>query len=1020
MKWDDRWLDAQMAASHRITGGDRQLTDEPEDKPEKDQPEAGGDTGEQRRPSGEDAESAVRRPLTIVGVGASAGGLEAFSRLLEQLPADTGLALVFVQHLAAHHESALPHLLRGATRMPIQQAEDGMALEPNHVYVIPPGMQLEIDDGRLRLAPRPEDGGIFMPVDIFYHSLANYAERAIGVILSGTASDGADGLREIKARGGITLAQEPDDAKYDGMPRAAIATGAVDRVLPVAELAAELVRLSRHPFLAVRKPRRGGEEIEFAEDEMRQVFDQLRKVAGVDFTHYKPGTIQRRLQRRMLLHKLEDVQGYLKFAQEHPEEIEALYKDVLIHVTRFFREPESFEALKDHVFPHIRERDPESIRIWVPGCSTGEEAYSVAILLVEALGEAVNKIGIQIFGTDVSEDAIEQARRGVFPDSVANDVGKERLRRYFSKTDGTYRIGKNVRDLCVFARQDITRDPPFSNIDLVMCRNVLIYLGSTLQKKVLGIFHYALRQDGYLMLGSAESVGAQSELFEPVDKRQRIYSKRPVHTPPVSFPLEYGQNRQAGERPRRRRAEASPYANAEQLLLDVYAPVTVLVDENLKIVQTRGKTGHFLELAAGDPDLNVLKMARPGLLHGLRSTLHAARRDEKPVRKEGLRISFNGHGEVVDLVVYPLTVQNAQHYLIAFEDASRRQPDPATVPAQEAEDIEASSDRHCAERVRALQEELETNRDYLQSTIQDLETANEELQSANEEILSSNEELQSTNEELDTAKEELQSTNEELNTVNDELQGRNEELSLANSDLVNLLSSVDIAIVMFSLDLRIRRFTPKAEEVLNLIKGDIDRPIDQIRTNIECPDLSEMIACSIDQVEPVEREVRDVDGRWYSLRIRPYKDLQNRIDGAVLTLVDIDTTKRQAAALQEAHRYAEAILQCVTQPVLVLDGSLQVVRANAGFLEEFKVEESETVGRHISALGNGQWDIPSLRELLEKVLPERKAIDNYRVTHDFPQIGSCTMGLCARAIEDSRDGIGLILLAITEVSDAAG
>ena len=858
---------------------------------------AGADAPKAHREPSEPAaegEAEERAPLTIVGVGASAGGLEAFSQLLSYLPDDTGLAIVFVQHLAAHHESALPHLIAGATRMSVVQAEEGMELERDYVYVIPPGVHLEIDEGRFHLSPRPEREGVFMPIDFFFRSLAAYAqERAVGVVLSGTASDGADGLREIKAQSGLTFAQTPDSAKYDGMPRAAVATGAVDRALPPPELARELGQLSRHPFLRHRRPRRAGEEIAISDEHLDAIFACLRSVAGVDFTHYKAGTIKRRLQRRMLLNRLSDAGSYLKYLQQHPGEVDALYQDLLIHVTRFFREPESFDALKREILPRVLERRPDNIRIWVPGCSTGEEVYSVAILLLEALEERGANPSVQIFGTDVSEDAVEQARRGVYPESASADVGPERLRRFFSKLEGKYRIAKHVRDLCVFARQDITRDPPFSNLDLVLCRNVLIYLGAPLQKKVLAIFHYALRPEGYLMLGSAESIGHQSDLFKPVDKRQHIFAKRPVHSPPPSFPLEYGPRREPGARPPTRRPKASPFAEAEHMLLDAYAPPAVLVNEDMKIVYTRGKTGYYLELAAGDPDLNVLKMTRHGLLHALRALLQDARRDNQPARKEGLKVVFNGHGRVVDLAVYPVAVQSTRHFLVAFEDVTVRQSISGGASDAVGQAPQAAGGTDSAERIRVLQQDLEANRDYLQATIQDLEAANEELQSANEEILSSNEELQSTNEELDTAKEELQSTNEELNTVNDELQARNEELSTANSDLVNLLASVDIAIVMVSIDLRVRRFTPKAEQLLNLIKGDLDRPIGHVKPNIDCPELVALIGDVIDKVEPLEQEVRDLQGRWYSLRIRPYKSLENRIDGAVLTLVDIDAAKQR-------------------------------------------------------------------------------------------------------------------------------
>jgi two-component system CheB/CheR fusion protein len=857
-----------------------------------------------------------------------------------------------------------------------------------------------------------------MPVDNFFHSLAGYAkEKAVGVILSGTASDGAVGLREIKAQGGIALAQTPASAKYDGMPRAAIATAAVDMTLDLEDLAKQLTHLAHHPFLRRPKPRRTGEDLIVSDRQMAEIFARLRSAAGVDFTHYKPGTIKRRLQRRMLLNRLTDVESYLKYLREHPPEVDALYQDVLIHVTRFFREPKSFESLREVVLPRLLERDPETIRVWVPGCSTGEEVYSVAILLLEALDERGNNVTIQIFGTDVSQESVEQARRGVFPDSIAADVGKERLRRFFSRTDGNYRIAKNVRDLCVFARQDIIRDPPFSNLDLVLCRNLLIYMDATVQKQVLGIFHYALCRNGFLMLGSAESTGPKNELFVPVDKRQRIYAKRPVHAPSVSFPLEYGP-RPAGVRPPfRHRLEAGPYAGAERLLLDIYTPAAVIVNEDLSIVHTRGKTGFYLELSAGVPNLHLLKMARHGLLHGLRSAVQEVRRENRPTRREGLKVSFNGQGRVVDLAIYPLTVEEQRYYLVAFEDVTERQrPEPRargekTLPA-------VGADEDCAERIRALQEELESSRDYLQATIQDLEAANEELQSANEEILSSNEELQSTNEELDTAKEELQSTNEELNTVNEELHSRNEELSLANSDLSNLLGSVDIAIVMVSTDLRIRRITPMAEQVLNLRIGDLDRPISHIRPNVEVPDLEEMIAQVIDKVEPIEREVRDRDGRWYSLRVRPYKSLDQRIEGAVLALVDIDANKRQAIELQEAQHFAEAILECVREPVLVLDGDLSVRRANPEFLRQFKVGPEETEGRPISELGNGQWDTPELQKVLARVLSQRRAIDGLRVDYEFPHIGHRVVMLCARVIENSDGDIGLILVAIRDETEA--
>lgn len=998
------------------------MNDSPEDRDDR---ASGASTGAAADRSGSEPESNAGDTLApahaapiVVGIGASAGGLEAFTELLRHLPSDTGLALVFIQHLSPTRETTLPHLLSSVTGMPVAEATGGLSPQPNHVYVIPPGVGMTVNEGRVRLTPRDETK-IFLPIDSFLHSLAADAgERAVGVVLSGTGSDGAEGLREIVAAGGIALVQDPEQARYDGMPRAAIALGAADRTLPAAQIAAELERIARLPTARHRRPRRPAEEIAVSEEQFTEIFERLRQVSGVDFSHYKPGTVRRRLQRRILLNRLQDVAGYLKLLKERPGEIDALYRDILIHVTQFFREPKSFEVLKAEVVPRIFDRTRGTVRCWVPGCATGEEVYSLAIVLNEVLQGRRTELTVQIFGTDVSEEAIEQARRGIFPESIAPDVGPERLRRYFTKVDNQYRIAQALRDQCVFARQDITRDPPFSNIDLILCRNVLIYLGHELQKKVLGIFHYALRPEGYLALGSAETVGTQSDLFSPLDKRQRIFTRMPVPSPRSGSRLDYGPRRGDGSQEPAPAQPRNPYAPAEQILLDAYSPAAVIVNDELRIVHARGKTGAYLELAAGDPDLHLLKMARPGLLHGLRGALFEVRREGQPVRLEGQRVRSDGDGRLVDLAVWPVIIEGSRHFLVAFEDAGAREVSESDRPAVELP--RPLDDSEAAQRIREMQEELDANRAFLESTIQDLEAANEELQSANEEILSSNEELQSTNEELDTAKEELQSTNEELNTVNDELQARNDELSAANGDLSNLLASVEIAIVMVSLDLCVRRFTPMAERLFNLIKSDVGRPIGHVRPNIECPDLEAVIARVIDQVQPLEREVRDTDGHWYSLRIRPYKSLDNRIDGAVLALLDIDANKRHASALQEANRYAEAMMQCVEQPILVLGGDLCVRRANQAFLDLFQVSSDETEGRFIYQLGDGQWDIPVLRELLEKLLPEHRQLDDYRVSHEFPGLGRRTMSLCARAIENDQDGIGAILLLIREIPGGDG
>lgn len=900
--------------------------------------------------------------VPIVGVGASAGGLEAFTLMLRALGSKPGFAVVFVQHLAPQHESSLPSLLSQAASMPVVQVNEDMNVEVNHVYVIPPNRQMAVDDGRLVLSPRPEDQSQYTPINYFFRSLAERLEsRAIGVILSGTASDGAEGLREIKAAGGIAMAQDPETARYDGMPRAAQATGMVDVVLPPAGLAAELLQIVKHPFAQKPPPVEPPNEFLANDKQLERIFGLLRANSGVDFTHYKQPTIQRRLQRRMALQKVASIEHYLRYLQENPAEVGSLYRDILIHVTRFFREAESFEVLASEVFPRILEgRDIDHpVRIWIPGCSTGEEPYSVAISILEQMEQRSINAQVQIFATDVSDAAIEQARNGTYPLGITEDVSGERLRRFFLRTEGGYRINKIVRDMCVFARQDLTRDPPFSKLDLILCRNVLIYLGLSLQKRLMSVFHYALRPTGFLMLGSAETIGPHAELFSLVDKKHRIYKKKLVDAPPLQLQVEFTRPKLqrgvgAGELPASGVAGIQQEAN--RLVMERYAPPGVIVDEDLQIVQFRGQTGRFLEPSPGDASLNLLKMAREGLLYGLRTTFHAARKKNGPVRKAGLRVKHNGHFLEVNLEVVPLGgTAGARHYLVLFEEVRARSAEVA--PAKKK--ARPPSKKAEATEMQRLEQELAASRDYLQSMIQDLEAANEELQSANEEILSSNEELQSTNEELDTAKEELQSTNEELNTLNEELQNRNEELSRVNSDLINLLSSIQIAIVIVSSELRIRRFTPMAERLLNLIPGDIGRPIGQIKPNFECPDLQLRICEVIDHISVHQQEVHDSAGNRYSLIIRPYKDVENRIDGAVLSLFDSEDARQTQPPPEEVRELEESVLSLAKDPILLLDERWRVALANPAYCSRFRRHAGSPAGT--TALGTGRWKLERSR-----------------------------------------------------------
>jgi len=897
----------------------------------------------------------------IVGIGASAGGLEAFRRLLKALPVNTGMAFVLVQHLDPDHESMLTHLLSHSTAMPVTEVQEGMTVEPNHVYVIPPNTTMVIREGVLHLVARAEPGAKHMPVDHFLRSLAeNESSRAIGVILSGAASDGTLGLKAIKGEGGITFAQDEKTAKYDGMPRSAIAAGCVDFVLPPEDIARELTRIGRHPYLGDEFPASpdvaGG-------DQLRKIFALLRNVTGIDFTFYKYSTIKRRIARRMLLRKMETLEQYAKFLRENRAETEALYEDVLIHVTSFFREPETLHELKESIFPQIlRSKAPtESIRIWAPGCSTGEEVYSIAIILLEVIGDRARLPAIQIFGTDVSEAALEKSRSGTYSENAVSEVSSDRLNRFFVRTDGGYQVNKTVRDMCIFARQDLVRDPPFAHLDLLSCRNVLIYMGPVLQKKAMNIFHYALKPEGYLVLGKSESMSGFSELFMPIHGKYRIYSKRATTSRPA-FHLPIIERIAAEEEIR----QAIPpkfdvHKEVDRIVVTQFAPPGLVTDEHLHIIQFRGNVSPFLFPAPGEASLNLTRMVRPEFALELRTAVHRARKQDIPIRKEGIVVRRNGHLFMVRLDVVPIRGDAGERFfLVLFYE--RPVPDAvsersAGAKARKGQELE----------VVRLGRELQTNKDYLQSIIEEHEATNEELKSANEEILSSNEELQSTNEELETAKEELQSTNEELVTVNEQLQNRNLELGALSDDLANLLSGVSIPIVMLDNNSRIRRFTPLAEKLLNLRPSDVDRPIDNIRANVDIPGLEALITEVMETVSPREREIQDADGKWYALRVRPYRTVENKIDGVVMIFVDIDALKVAQKALRQQSLFSAAILASAGALVMVTDTEGQIIEFNRACEASTGYKASEVKGKYLWDELLAPEDVPRVKAVFRKV-----------------------------------------------------
>lgn len=824
----------------------------------------------------------------VVGVGASAGGIAPFLDLLRGIGDKPGLAVVYVLH-QEKHDDRLSEVVSRATAMPVVCAEDGMVVEIDKVYVAPSDSIVTLMNGHFATRIRSEARE--MRIDQFLRSLAeDQGSRAIAVVLSGSDSDGALGCKAVKAEGGITFAQD-DSAKFTQMPHAAAGTGAVDFILAPEAIGVELLSIARHLDVP------GGQN-RLPEREAGTIFRLLNALHDVDFTHYKPNTVERRIRRRMALHKIDDVASYVALLREDSHELEQLYGDILIRVTGFFRDAEVFDALKKNIFPSlVQDRGEDApIRVWVAGCATGEEAYSLAIALLEATHEAGTSRPVQIFATDVSEAAVDRARIGVYPETIAAEVSPERLRRFFIKGEGGYRVSKAVRDCCVFARQNLTRDPPFSRLDLISCRNVMIYLGAVLQRKIMSIFHYALQPQGYLLLGNSETIGSYGDLFSIVDRRHKIYRKKAALN---RLTVDFEPVAPRAERVERVRMQeeivppTNVFREADRIVLSRFSPPGVLINENMDVLQFRGRTSLFLEPPAGVASFNVLKMAREGLLAELRAAIHAARKQDAAVRREGIRVKTNGDSTLVNIEVLPFVTATRERYqLILFEEAPPEAQ--AQAPAEEKPKKKGGPPASEARQSARLKRELEATREYLQSIIEEQEAMNEELRSANEEIQSSNEELQSTNEELETAKEELQSSNEELTTLNEELANRNEELAQANNDLLNLLASVDLSIVMLDSQLRIRRFNPGAQRTLNLIAADAGRPINDLKTTLALDDLEKMITAVVDNLEVREQEVQDRQGHWYSLRIRPYKTTENKIEGAVLVLVDIDQLKKKA------------------------------------------------------------------------------------------------------------------------------
>jgi two-component system, chemotaxis family, CheB/CheR fusion protein len=881
----------------------------------------------------------------IVGIGASAGGLAAFEAFFSGMPADIdpGMAFVLVQHLAPDHKSILTELIRRYTRMKVYEVEDGMAVKPNCAYIIPPNKDMAFLNGTLQLMEPSAPRGQRLPIDFFFRSLAlDQHERAICIVLSGTGADGTSGLRAIKGEGGLTIAQDPASTEYDGMPRSAITTGLVDYILPPAEMASQLIAYAMRAFGKRTEP--ATVPAPKAENALKKIFVVLRSHTGHDFSLYKPSTINRRIERRMAVHQIETIEGYVRYLQQTQVEVENLFRDLLIGVTNFFRDPEAFKMFEERVVSKLftGKSAEEAVRIWCPGCSTGEEPYSIAMLLQEHMETIRQSFKVQIFATDIDNQAITTARAGLYSAGIASDVSPERLARFFtSDAEGvTYRINKNIRDMLIFSEQDLIKDPPFSKLDVIVCRNLLIYMGGALQKKLIPMFHYALNPNGYLFLGTSETVGDFYNLFSALDRKLKLYQrKEDIHnaqradvgrfmmTPVTATEMTLQQP--AGKPPLPVRQSLRELT--VQTLLQHMPMTGALVNGQGDIFYIHGRSGMYLEPASGETGTNnIIKMAREGLRREMAISLHKAAGGNEIVRRPGLQVKTNGDYTAVDLTIRPVTTGHPSPnetplYLAILEEAPHQDAEQARMAATQAvEGPDAAPDIDT--QIMALKNELRTKEEYLHTANEELETSNEELKSSNEELQSVNEELQSTNEELETSKEELQSLNEELSTVNSELQTKVADLTQANNDMNNLLAGTGIATIFVGHAQQILRFTPASTQIINLIPGDVGRPVGHIVSNMIGYDrLPADTQAVLDTLIHKEVEVQTKAGLWYSMRIQPYRTLENVIEGAVITFIDITSLKKMQEALKESETRFQAVMKGAAVIVAHIDRDLRYV-----------------------------------------------------------------------------------------------
>lgn len=992
---------------NEVPKGEKRGTRKPPQPPE---PDGASESDLQIAPHsyGTDAAEGVGGAFPIVGIGMSAGGLEVASAFLNAMPPDSGMGFVIVQHLDPTRESMLVELLSRETTMPVVHVEDGMKVEPNRVHVIIPAKTLLIHDGVLQLVEPDAPRGHRHPIDKFFSALAqDQKAKAIAIVLSGAGSNGSAGLADIKQAGGMCIAQDPATAKFDSMPRHAITSTFVDLVLAPEAMPEALLRYVSHSYVLAPRPEITGEEsAQKSATGLDDVLALLQARAGHDFSQYKTNTLSRRIHRRMGLAQLEDLGQYLELLARDPDEAAALVQDLLIHVTAFFRDAEAWEALDAKVITPIVEnaRAGQSIRVWVPACSTGEEVYTIAMILIERCEAANKDIEIKVFGTDTAEHHLSEARKATFPGSMIESLPPTRIARFFDQLDDNYyRIKPAVRDKVIFAPQNVLKDPPYSRMDLVSCRNLLIYLTPPAQEKVLSLAHFALREGGYLFLGNAETVGQRDHMFECVSKTWRIYRRvgagRSSTLQFSQWPVREGPARAVDAEPRL--ADLAVRSLAER-----FAPASVLIDKNYRALHFHGSTEEFLAQPAGAPTVDLLSLAREGLRMTVRNAVRRAIETSEAVTLRGAVKGEMKNGVLVTASPVRGSSDANAMVLVSFARSETASPygvpETATLMPAQAHDIE---------------EELKAARQEMRITVERYETTNEELTAANEEVTSINEELQATNEELESSKEELQSLNEELGTINGQLGRKISELAEVTDDLRNLMRGSDVPTIILDIDLRIKWFSPQIQTLFDLIESDVGRPLANFTRQFAFGELLARASAAIDDLATFEDEVRADDGRCLLLRVLPYRTQDDRVAGAVVTFVDITDLKSKQAQISEARRFAEAIVETVRHPLLALGGDLRVRSANAAFHEKFGLSPDETIGRLIYELVDGQWNVPPLRELLEQLIPEHGLIDDYEINLGVPRLGSRTMLMNARCIADSQDSGELILLAIEDITD---